>query len=154
MMPKSVAAIMLGIVTALVLLVVYLVPQKGSQGQDSVPSAAALDARAAPSLALDSAPKPQSAKADAVEATAARRRYAKGLENIMLDKGLEVTVTAQGAAATTLDIEYALAGKVFAREVETNAEFWKSVCEAGFKEVQIQNLHTYVAAWNTECSKR
>ena len=70
---------------------------------------------------------------------AARKAYASTLENNMLDRGVNMTITAIGKGATTLRLEYVLTSKVAAHALGKNDQFWTEVRGFGFKKVLMTN---------------
>lgn len=72
-------------------------------------------------------------------AIATRKAYANRFENNMLDRGLNMTITAIGKDATTLRMEYVLTSKVSMHALGQNDQFWAEVREVGFKKVILTN---------------
>jgi hypothetical protein len=68
----------------------------------------------------------------------ARIRYAADVDKQMLDAGIESSTLAWGPDATTLQITYALAGRVAANELQKNLNF-EELRTLGFKKVVLTN---------------
>ena len=60
------------------------------------------------------------------------------MDQSLIDKGIESTTTATGPGFTTLQITYALAGRVMANEFQKNFDFDR-LKQLGFKKVVLTN---------------
>jgi len=67
-----------------------------------------------------------------------RKDFAKNLETLLLDRGLNVDVTTQGSKSEVLRIKWALTSKVAAHELR-KGDIISSAKELGFKKVQLTN---------------
>jgi hypothetical protein len=67
-----------------------------------------------------------------------RFRFAMDMDKSLIDKGIESTTTAIGPEFTTLQITYALAGRVVANEFQKNFDFDR-LKQLGFKKVVLTN---------------
>jgi hypothetical protein len=77
------------------------------------------------------------AEADAPIQRAIRDAVAKTMENAMLDKGLNVDVTAIGKDHTILRIKWILASKALVHQFTHEPDFFDSCRRAGFRRVEI-----------------
>jgi len=78
---------------------------------------------------------------DRKQAAEARRQYAKTLERILLDRGLDARVTTQGANAETLRLQYVLMSRALADQLNqelrlqiSGLEFKKAIFTDGYNE--------------------
>ena len=67
-----------------------------------------------------------------------RFRFAMQMDQFLIDKGIESTTTATGPEFTTLQITYALAGRVMANEFQKNFDFDR-LKQLGFKKIVLTN---------------
>jgi hypothetical protein len=67
-----------------------------------------------------------------------RFRYARDLDQHMIESGIESTTTAVGPDCTTLRITYALAGRVMANDLQNKIDF-ERLKQLGFKKVVLTN---------------
>ena len=84
--------------------------------------------------------------ANEIATALSRRQYAKELENKFLDEGMDITVTTPGVHNTTLHLQYILAGRVFAHQLEKTDALWQAWRNMGFKRVELEG-YDYGVAW-------
>jgi hypothetical protein len=77
-----------------------------------------------------------------------RREMANRMETGMLDKGMDVTVRAEGKNATTLRIKYVLMSRPLVHQFQKNGEFFSNLQKAGFKRVIMTDGYDDTWTWN------
>jgi len=82
------------------------------------------------------------------EREAARRAYTRIAENNMLDAGHDIRVTVQGEHATTLRLEYVLAGRVFARRLSQQTGLFTTWQTMGFRDLYLSDGYDFETHWN------
>lgn len=94
------------------------------------------------------APAPKTKPADLV---AARKAYAKLLDQQLLDMGIESKTYTMGAQAKTLVIEDALAGRVRQNAIQKNDALFDNLHSLGFSRLEYTNALegdlSYAAVW-------
>jgi hypothetical protein len=121
----------------------------GSQSSNYVPSKPAAGVRAA-SSAPAAAPKPK-AKSPA-DLIAARKEFAKIIDQQLLESGIESETFTSGPGATTLVIKDALAGRVRQNSIQGNDTLFRNLRELGFKHLRYTNAFegelNFTVEWN------
>jgi hypothetical protein len=70
---------------------------------------------------------------------AARKEYAKVIDQKLLDMGIESKTFTDGKAATTLVIQDVLAGRVRQNAIEKNDTLFDQMRQLGFKKLKYTN---------------
>jgi hypothetical protein len=106
----------------------------GNEPSDAAKSVAATTARA--SLVKTEAERPPIESP--AELRANRKAYAKQLDQVMLDAGIESTTRSAGPEDTTLLINCALAGRVMANSISGRLD-WDKIRSLHFRKVILTN---------------
>jgi len=97
------------------------------------------------------AAKAEQAKKDAAAQAALnellRISMAKTIENVFLDKGLNVDVNAVGPKHTTLRIKYIFVSKVFAHQMDKYPELFDNARKVGFTRIEATDGYDEVWTW-------
>lgn len=67
----------------------------------------------------------------------ARRNFAVEYRNSLLQQGLDISVSVEGALSTKLTLYYALFNRAWAHQLSTNLKFMSKIQEYGFREVEL-----------------
>ncbi|MDR2560889.1 MAG: hypothetical protein LBC63_03855 [Holophagales bacterium] len=78
----------------------------------------------------------------------ARKNYAKRLETMYLDKGLDVRVTLQGKNLDILKLRFALAGRVIAHQMSNDTAFHKLNREHKIQKMILTDGYDYETYWD------
>lgn len=81
------------------------------------------------------------------EKEAMRRAFVRILEERYLDEGYDIRVYVRGERATTLVLEYVLFNRVWAHQLEKEADFWREMRKLGFKRVEMRDGYYFSTAW-------
>lgn len=79
----------------------------------------------------------------------ARKDYAKALEQSLIDKRMNVDVTASGPNNTTLTIKYVLANKVIVNDMQKSG-IVEQAFEKGFKQVRLTDGYDSSWTWKND----